>query len=138
MSLTPPKLHKKHDYGHKPKSLRIEQQKNTRNITLPVITFSNFWKESALRGIHPWMASAATAVSQGGHPTAFCSATTFLWTNPSLKLKAPLLLFELFFLNLLFLSFSELVLESKIINPEWPLVEEWIASEISTIVGDGE
>lgn len=107
-----------------------------------IVTFSNFWKESALRGIHPWMASAATAVSHGGQPTAFCSASTFRWTNPCRKLKDPLLFFELFFLILmlllLFLSLSTFPLESKIVNPEWPLLEARIDSEISTIVGDGE
>ncbi|KAG4949741.1 hypothetical protein JHK82_042963 [Glycine max] len=46
---------------------------------------------------HPCMASLATKVSQGGHPAAFCSATTNLHDN--LKDTDPVPLLKLPFLH---------------------------------------
>uniref|UniRef100_J3MMM1 Uncharacterized protein n=1 Tax=Oryza brachyantha TaxID=4533 RepID=J3MMM1_ORYBR len=50
-------------------------------------TFSSFSKESALRGIHPWMASPATALSHGGQPAATCSPSRLLRRLRSRKLR---------------------------------------------------
>uniref|UniRef100_A0A0E0AM76 Uncharacterized protein n=1 Tax=Oryza glumipatula TaxID=40148 RepID=A0A0E0AM76_9ORYZ len=43
--------------------------------------------ESALRGIHPWMASPATALSHGGHPAATCSPSRLRRRLRSRKLR---------------------------------------------------
>ena len=50
-------------------------------------TFSSFSKESALSGIHPWMASPATALSHGGHPAATCSPSRLFRRLRSRKLR---------------------------------------------------
>ena len=50
-------------------------------------TFSSFSKESALSGIHPWMASPATALSHGGHPAATCSPSRLFRRLRSRKLQ---------------------------------------------------
>ncbi|BAT02479.1 Os07g0596700, partial [Oryza sativa Japonica Group] len=47
----------------------------------------HFSKESALRGIHPWMASPATALSHGGHPAATCSPSRLRRRLRSRKLR---------------------------------------------------
>lgn len=73
-------------------------------------TFSNFSKDSVFKGIHPWIASVALVLSQGGQPAAMASASVNRCENPNLLLSELRLLtlpFFVFFNSLLRKHWSE-------------------------------